>query len=58
MDPCSVASAITRGGWRVRRLYESTQLNFASWMLFNIPGMIINVFFGWLWLQARFFHLR
>ncbi|CAG0918015.1 unnamed protein product [Notodromas monacha] len=39
-------------------LYESTQLNFATWMLFNIPGMLINVFLGWLWLQASFFNLR
>ncbi|XP_046438107.1 solute carrier family 13 member 5-like isoform X1 [Daphnia pulex] len=29
-------------------------LNFASWMAFNIPGMLINTFLAWIWLQYLF----
>lgn len=37
------------------RLYGSaTGLNFASWMAFNIPGMLINIFFTWIRLQFLF----
>lgn len=32
---------------------ESTGLNFASWMIFNIPGMIICMILGWCWLQIH-----
>ena len=37
------------------RLYGSAPgLNFASWMAFNVPGMIINTFLAWIWLQFLF----
>ena len=37
------------------RLYGSAPgLNFASWMAFNVPGMIINTFLAWIWLQFVF----
>ena len=29
-------------------------MNFATWMAFNVPGMLINVFLAWLWLQLLF----
>ncbi|KAK3863944.1 hypothetical protein Pcinc_030326 [Petrolisthes cinctipes] len=36
---------------------EPTGLNFLTWMLFNVPGMIICVFIAWIWLQIRFLGL-
>lgn len=37
------------------RLYGSaTGLNFASWMAFNVPVMIINTTLAWLWLNLLF----
>ncbi|XP_066962442.1 Na(+)/citrate cotransporter-like isoform X2 [Macrobrachium rosenbergii] len=30
---------------------EGTGLNFASWMMFNIPGMLVCTALGWFWLQ-------
>ncbi|XP_042233870.1 solute carrier family 13 member 5-like isoform X3 [Homarus americanus] len=33
---------------------EPTGLNFLSWMVFNIPGMLICVFIAWIWLQIYF----
>ena len=38
----------------VFRTFGSTELNFASWMAFNIPGVIINLIFAWLWIQYLF----
>lgn len=36
-------------------LYGSAPgLNFASWMAFNVPGMLINTFLAWIWLQCLF----
>ena len=32
-------------------------LNFANWMLFNVPLMLINVTIAWLWLQVLFMGL-
>ncbi|KAK4016193.1 hypothetical protein OUZ56_031149 [Daphnia magna] len=38
-----------------RELYGSAPgLNFASWMAFNVPGMLINTFLAWIWLQCLF----
>ncbi|KAK7080784.1 hypothetical protein SK128_008058 [Halocaridina rubra] len=36
---------------------EPTGLNFATWMAFNVPGMIICVIICWLWLQFLFMGL-
>ncbi|XP_042233364.1 solute carrier family 13 member 5-like isoform X2 [Homarus americanus] len=33
---------------------EPTGLNFLSWMVFNVPGMLICVFIAWIWLQIYF----
>ncbi|XP_071033528.1 Na(+)/citrate cotransporter isoform X2 [Parasteatoda tepidariorum] len=33
---------------------ETTEVTFASWMLYNIPGMIACVFVGWLLLQLLY----
>ncbi|XP_064085746.1 Na(+)/dicarboxylate cotransporter 3-like isoform X2 [Macrobrachium nipponense] len=30
---------------------EETGLNFASWMMYNIPGMLVCTALGWFWLQ-------
>ncbi|XP_046440679.1 solute carrier family 13 member 5-like [Daphnia pulex] len=38
----------------VQETFGTTELNFASWMAFNIPGVIINLFFAWLWIQYLF----
>ncbi|KAI9557048.1 hypothetical protein GHT06_016845 [Daphnia sinensis] len=38
-----------------KELYGSAPgLNFASWMAFNVPGMLINTFLAWIWLQCLF----
>lgn len=39
---------------QTHRTFGTTELNFASWMAFNIPGVIINLFFAWLWIQFLF----
>ncbi|XP_068207339.1 Na(+)/citrate cotransporter-like isoform X3 [Palaemon carinicauda] len=36
---------------------EPTGLNFATWMAFNVPGMIICVILAWVWLQVLFMGL-
>ncbi|XP_076048805.1 Na(+)/citrate cotransporter-like [Oratosquilla oratoria] len=33
---------------------DNTGLNFATWMAFNIPGMLLCVFAAWIWLQFLF----
>ncbi|CAG0890710.1 unnamed protein product [Darwinula stevensoni] len=33
---------------------SETGLNYGSWMAFNVPGMLLNVFFAWLWLHGIF----
>lgn len=37
---------------------SSTGLNFATWMAFNIPGMLINLLLAWLWIQLLFIGFR
>lgn len=36
---------------------EPTGLNFATWMAFNVPGMILCVILAWIWLQVLFMGL-
>ncbi|KAK8378289.1 hypothetical protein O3P69_011052 [Scylla paramamosain] len=36
---------------------EPTGLNFLTWMLFNVPGMLICVLLAWVWLQIRYLGL-
>ncbi|XP_069169486.1 Na(+)/citrate cotransporter isoform X2 [Procambarus clarkii] len=33
---------------------EPTDLNFATWMMFNVPGMILCCLLGWCWLQVLY----
>ncbi|KAK8732054.1 hypothetical protein OTU49_007162, partial [Cherax quadricarinatus] len=33
---------------------EPTDLNFATWMMFNVPGMILCGILGWCWLQVLY----
>ncbi|KAK7070205.1 hypothetical protein SK128_027202 [Halocaridina rubra] len=37
---------------------ESTGLNFATWMLLNVPGMILCLSLGWCWLMLHFKQYR
>jgi hypothetical protein len=34
------------------RTFGQTELNFASWIAFNVPGMLLNLFLTWVWLQV------
>ncbi|XP_050692843.1 solute carrier family 13 member 2-like isoform X2 [Eriocheir sinensis] len=36
---------------------EPTGLNFLTWMMFNVPGMLICVILAWVWLQIRYLGL-
>ncbi|XP_071533695.1 Na(+)/citrate cotransporter isoform X6 [Panulirus ornatus] len=36
---------------------EPSGLNFLTWMMFNVPGMLICVFLAWAWLQILFLGL-
>lgn len=36
---------------------DSEGLNFASWMAFNVPLMLLNCFLAWIWLQILFMGL-
>ncbi|XP_064082050.1 Na(+)/citrate cotransporter-like isoform X4 [Macrobrachium nipponense] len=36
---------------------QPTGLNFATWMAFNVPGMILCVILAWVWLQVLFMGL-
>jgi sodium-dependent dicarboxylate transporter 2/3/5 len=41
-----------------RSFGSATGLNFATWMAFNIPGMLINLMLAWLWIQLLFIGFR
>lgn len=41
-----------------RTFGPTTGLNFATWMAFNIPGALINLFLAWLWIQLLFIGFR
>jgi hypothetical protein len=34
------------------RTFGQTELNFASWIAFNVPEMLLNLFLTWVWLQV------
>lgn len=36
---------------------HATGLNFATWMIFNVPGMLINILLAWVWLQVLYMRL-
>ncbi|KAK4297414.1 hypothetical protein Pmani_030165 [Petrolisthes manimaculis] len=36
---------------------QPTGLTFLTWMLYNVPGMIVCIFIGWIWLQVRYLGL-
>ncbi|XP_072164419.1 Na(+)/citrate cotransporter-like [Diadema setosum] len=36
-------------------LYPDSGITFASWLLFSLPGTIINLILCWIWLQLLFF---
>lgn len=36
---------------------DAEGLNFAHWMIFNVPLMLINGFLAWVWLQVLFLGL-
>ncbi|CAG0889918.1 unnamed protein product [Darwinula stevensoni] len=41
------------------RMYGiGTGLNYGTWMAFNIPGMLLNIFIAWLWLQGVLFFIE
>lgn len=35
-------------------LFPDDEIDFPNWMIFNIPPMLINTFFTWMWLQFWF----
>lgn len=41
----------------VQETFGATEMNFASWMAFTLPGMLINLLFTWIWLQVIFIGL-
>ncbi|KAG8224335.1 hypothetical protein J437_LFUL004291 [Ladona fulva] len=36
---------------------DATGVNFATWMIFNVPGMLINILIAWVWLQILYMRL-
>lgn len=36
---------------------DATGLNFATWMIFNVPMMLLNILMAWLWLQVMYLGL-
>ncbi|XP_065337295.1 Na(+)/citrate cotransporter [Cloeon dipterum] len=36
---------------------NATGLNFATWMIFNVPMMLLNILMAWIWLQVMYMGL-
>ncbi|XP_032676444.1 protein I'm not dead yet [Odontomachus brunneus] len=48
---------LTLKGFLEKRFPESPGINFASWMLYAVPPMLLMGFFTWLWLQVMYMGL-
>ena len=55
---CLIKAIRLNSYWCYRSFGSSTGLNFATWMAFNIPGMLINLLLAWLWIQLLFIGFR
>ncbi|CAG0889924.1 unnamed protein product, partial [Darwinula stevensoni] len=59
VSPCRPGVSPCRPGVSPCRYYgSSTGLNYGTWLAFNVPGMLLNVFISWIWLQFIFIFAR
>ncbi|XP_070169829.1 protein I'm not dead yet-like [Polyergus mexicanus] len=48
---------LTLKGFLEKRFPDSPGINFASWMLYSVPSMLLMSFVTWLWLQVMYMGL-